>query len=603
MTENKRYRSASLEAKQSESISGYALVFGQRAVLYKDPDTGLEYGEVIDRHALDGADLTDVVLKYNHEDHVLARTRNHSLSLSIDDHGLKIEADMSGSDEAKSILNDVRSGLLDKMSFAFVVAPDGEQWDAATRTRTVMKIERVFDVAVVDFPAYEQTEVSARSGFQALAEYDRRTCKVQKLHDELRAIAEENNLQDEIQAVAEGKNLNASDFHNGFGSPDDQELTTQNKKILIAKRFLDWERSLDQTPDNLSGAQTFATDWKSEVEQMHQMEIEDRKRRCEIREAVANGAGTAMQTPWNPSGKPWGQTENFRSNNVTDYGRNKNMKNIETRNFYCNMLEKRAAGTTGTMATMIPDTILDNYVIENAPGAFLNDSQVTAISHSGDLAIPIATLQDIAVHEENAEIEANGYVPKKLIIHHSEYAYNVGYSRSGVVLSVNSFMNIVSSTLMNSMLKKMDGICYDGVAGLTYDTQNSVTVTSVPAFDDFVATAAKLGTDYISKAKWYLNSATYFNWVLNLKDNNKKPVFDPTKKIEEQALLGYPLAIDSHIPENTLYFGDGSRIHLNYADPMKIILWTDYDHNTEKAGVNTVAGAAVETGSFVRLSK
>ena len=296
-----------------------------------------------------------------------------------------------------------------------------------------------------------------------------------------------------------------------------------------------------------------------------------------------------------------------RSGCVSDTGTSKRkanrMNNAETRSFYSELLEKRAAGTTGAMSKVIPETILDQYVIESAPGAFLLDSQTTAIAHSGDLVLPIATLQDVQEHEENAEIEANGYVPGTLTISHKEYAYNMGYSRIGMQLGVQSFMNIVSTTLMNSMMKKMDGICYDAVAGLAYTSDNAVTVSSAPTLADFVATAGKLPTDYINRAKWYMSSATYFNWVIGLTDTNKKPIFDPSKKIEDQALLGYPLAIDSQIPDNTIYFGDGSRIHLNYADPVQIVLWTDHDHNTEKAGVNTVAGAAVEVGSFVKLSK
>lgn len=71
------------------------------------------------------------------------------------------------------------------------------------------------------------------------------------------------------------------------------------------------------------------------------------------------------------------------------------MNNAETRSFYSELLEKRAAGTTGTMSKVIPETILDQYVIESAPGAFLLDSQTTAIAHSGDLVLPIATLQDV----------------------------------------------------------------------------------------------------------------------------------------------------------------------------------------------------------------
>lgn len=124
--DNTEYRSASWEAGESEHITGYAVVFNSRTVLYKDQDTGNEYGEIIDRHALDGADLSDVVLRFDHGGHVLARTRNGSLKLSIDDHGLFIDADMSGSEEARKFYEEVKSGLLDKMSFAFVVSTGGD---------------------------------------------------------------------------------------------------------------------------------------------------------------------------------------------------------------------------------------------------------------------------------------------------------------------------------------------------------------------------------------------------------------------------------------------------------------------------------------------
>ena len=172
MKNNVEFRAADWEASESgeNTITGYAVVFEQRTVLYKDPQTGYEYGEIIDRAALDGADMSDVILRYDHAGRVLARTRNQSLRLSVDDHGLLIEADLSGSDEARSYYEDVKSGLIDKMSFCFEVA--AEEWDEATRTRRVKSIARLYDVSLVSFPAYEQTQVNARKRFEELAAPD-----------------------------------------------------------------------------------------------------------------------------------------------------------------------------------------------------------------------------------------------------------------------------------------------------------------------------------------------------------------------------------------------------------------------------------------------
>ena len=187
MNQDAEYRAASWRAGQDGTINGYAVVFDSRTVLYKDPETGLEYGEVIDSHALDGADMSDVVLRFDHQGHALARTRGGSLRLSVDQHGLRIDAVMTLSDEACSFYQEVKNGLIDKMSFAFTVAPEGDSWDSATRTRTVKRISRLFDVSLVTWPAYEQTQVSARSRFEALAEPER----IEFRRSECRAILED----------------------------------------------------------------------------------------------------------------------------------------------------------------------------------------------------------------------------------------------------------------------------------------------------------------------------------------------------------------------------------------------------------------------------
>lgn len=137
-------------------IEGYAVIFNQVT------DLGW-CKEIIDRNAFNGADMKDCVLKYNHNDGVLilARTRNKSLELSIDDHGLKVRAKLIDTTQNRDIYKMIKAGLLDKMSFAFVVAE--RKWDYETDTRTVLRISKLYDVSVVDVPAYDNTEIYARS--------------------------------------------------------------------------------------------------------------------------------------------------------------------------------------------------------------------------------------------------------------------------------------------------------------------------------------------------------------------------------------------------------------------------------------------------------
>lgn len=147
-----QFRAENNEEEKME-IKGYAAVFNS-------PET-YGYTEVLAPTAFDEADMKDVVLRYNHEDTfmVLARTRNGSLKLNVDDTGLFMDAVLQDDIQShKDIFNAIKSGLIDKQSFAFVVAED--EYDYDTDTRTITKIGKVFDVSVVDQPFYNATDVS-----------------------------------------------------------------------------------------------------------------------------------------------------------------------------------------------------------------------------------------------------------------------------------------------------------------------------------------------------------------------------------------------------------------------------------------------------------
>lgn len=166
-------------------IKGYAAVFNS-------PET-YGYTEVIADTAFNEADMSDVVLRYNHEDTfmVLARTRNKSLNLSVDEKGLFMDAVLQDNiQQHRDIYNAIDSGLIDKQSFAFVV--DEDSYDYDTDTRTITKIGKVFDVSVVDQPFYNATDVSvARNSNDEFLE---RRNELRKEHEE--KLAEEKKAQD-----------------------------------------------------------------------------------------------------------------------------------------------------------------------------------------------------------------------------------------------------------------------------------------------------------------------------------------------------------------------------------------------------------------------
>lgn len=134
-----------------------------KAVAFNSPETYWGETEVIDSHALDETDMSDVVLRYNHNDtqYTLARTRNKSLRLERREDGLYFDADLIPTTTNKDAYLMVKEGLLDKCSFCFTI--DEDKYNEKEHLRTITKIGRLYDVALVDFPFYNDTIVEARS--------------------------------------------------------------------------------------------------------------------------------------------------------------------------------------------------------------------------------------------------------------------------------------------------------------------------------------------------------------------------------------------------------------------------------------------------------
>ena len=145
-------------------IEGYPIVFDKEAYI----DCGFDgWYEKVDRNAFANADISDVALKYNHNDNVfiLARTRNGSLTLRFDDHGVFIHAELIDTTTNRDVYEMVRSGLLTEGSFAFTVTNEDETKDEKGEVhRTITGIGKLFDVAICPNGAYgDLTEIYARS--------------------------------------------------------------------------------------------------------------------------------------------------------------------------------------------------------------------------------------------------------------------------------------------------------------------------------------------------------------------------------------------------------------------------------------------------------
>ena len=162
---------AVMETREDEDgglyVEGYATTFNQPYTLYEDDRMRLD--EQVDARAFDGCDMRDVIMQYDHEGRVFARTNNDTLQLMRDEHGLRIRARLDGTDIGRQLYQEIAGGYTDKMSFGFTVTGDektktrDEETKKTTVLRTITKIGKLYDVSAVSLPANDATEISARN--------------------------------------------------------------------------------------------------------------------------------------------------------------------------------------------------------------------------------------------------------------------------------------------------------------------------------------------------------------------------------------------------------------------------------------------------------
>ena len=148
------------------TVEGYATTFNQPYVLWQDREAVVR--EQVDPKAFVGCDMSDVIMQYDHEGRVFARVKNGTLELTPDEHGLKVRADLGGTEIGRQLFEEIDGGYTNKMSFGFTVtgqkrerSKDGD--GNTVILRTITKVGRLFDVSAVSLPANDATEISSRS--------------------------------------------------------------------------------------------------------------------------------------------------------------------------------------------------------------------------------------------------------------------------------------------------------------------------------------------------------------------------------------------------------------------------------------------------------
>ena len=177
LQDGREYRSMQLEIREASTqdegnpekmiVEGYATIFNQEYLLCENRH--YKVYEKVDPGAFDGCDMSDVIFQYDHGGRVFARTKNGTLTLSVDSRGLKVAADLGGTEIGRQLYGEIKGGYTDKMSFGFVVGEEkresveNEETGDVTVTRTITKFKKLYDVSAVSFPANDATSISARN--------------------------------------------------------------------------------------------------------------------------------------------------------------------------------------------------------------------------------------------------------------------------------------------------------------------------------------------------------------------------------------------------------------------------------------------------------
>jgi len=143
-------------------VEGYAARY-EKYLLWEDWD-GCKVYERFEPGCFDNTDMGDIILQFDHAGRVFARVTNNTLFVEADDKGLFMAADLSRTELAQGLYEDIDAGMITKMSWRFKVGKYYVEYDAEAKERTIVHtdVPKIYDVSAVSIPANDNTEINAR---------------------------------------------------------------------------------------------------------------------------------------------------------------------------------------------------------------------------------------------------------------------------------------------------------------------------------------------------------------------------------------------------------------------------------------------------------
>lgn len=239
-----RSLSSDFEVRSEEGknpvVEGYAVKFEDTTVI------GGKFSESVSRSAFENADMSNVVALFNHDWNMpLART-GKGLELEIDDQGLKYRFELGEQSYAKDLAENIRMGNVSTSSFGFTIKNDSWEKRNGMNHRTILSVEKLFDVSPTTQGAYPTTDVALRSMEAALAEGE------DEVEQEMAQLAtQEDNVeqQHQVEEVAEEVVVEETAAAERSEQPAVKEEILIDKSILPHPFALDEQRSSNTEPE------------------------------------------------------------------------------------------------------------------------------------------------------------------------------------------------------------------------------------------------------------------------------------------------------------------------------------------------------------------
>ena len=573
------------------SIQGTPIVYDIPTVIN---DPAGNYTEIIRRGALDSAELTGARLLYNHDLNKVPLAKfPTTMRLAITPAGLKMSADLPDTEAAREIYAAIKRGDLSGMSFAFTVPKGGDNYDRASNTRIISRIDKVYDVSIVPFPAYPQTSIEARAAMTGNIKQQAITL--------CNHILKNHTLKGEprmkFTTTAEAFN------HYRTASIEDMERRAAEIKAEIETGG---NADIEALNIELSG-----------IAEARQNILDKRENR---------GAG------FNPiTGANFEQRASYADGTVDI------ISSVEYRNaFYKKLLgqkltnfeaaawekaqtEKRADSfnTTTDSAAVIPTQTL-NEVISKARkmGGLL--SVCRSFNIPAKISIPVGTPTGAAAwNTEGAEVESEKV--NVASVNFGAYEILKVFSISAAVkrMSVPAFENYLADELAASVMATLA----DGVVNGTGDNQgtgilpgvewvddeNALAYENWQSFANLAKTVAKLKRGYANGAKWVMNNAMLFTHLYGLMDGNGRPIFLQNPQIDGIGkILGFDVIVDDYMPDDVILFGNFQYMGYNLPEGIAVEASTQSSFKSGRIDYRALAIAdckPIVPEAFVKLYK